>query len=351
MNIREARPEENDKLIALQMTCPQGKTLIASVVNTPDFFARAKAYESSIVFVADDGKHIIGSVAFTIKNAVISGKMSRVGYGFQAFVAPAHRRRGLMYRLLRHCEEYAILRGVELIYGLIIEDNIPSIRWFESGGYRLHRKLVMPGIPVYKELEIRCNGSIRQAEPEDLPAIAQLLNETWRGFEMYEPTSADGLSQFVRRTPGYDLNNLFVLEDGSDILACLGYWDWRKIMRIKVEALSLKVRFIGLLVGAAGLFKPMPRPIKPGSLLKQIVLTPIGFKDPAHLSALLRHVNNQALQMGIEQIFCICERGHVMLKSMNGFIRINTTNNLYLKKIRGSGISPDKPVFIDGIDL
>jgi N-acetylglutamate synthase-like GNAT family acetyltransferase len=95
----------------------------------------------------------------------------------------------------------------------------------------------------------------------------------------------------------------------------------------------------------------MPKSLKPGDVLKQIILTPIGFKDPAHLSALLRHVNNQALQMGIEQIFCICERDHEILKSMSGFIRINTTYNLYVKSFQSCVLRADKPVYIDGIDL
>jgi hypothetical protein len=39
MDIREARPEDNEALQALQLRCPQGQKLIVSAVNTPDFFA------------------------------------------------------------------------------------------------------------------------------------------------------------------------------------------------------------------------------------------------------------------------------------------------------------------------
>jgi len=31
---------------------------------------------------------------------------------------------------------------------------------------------------------------------------------------------------------------------------------------------------------------------------------------------------HQALRNGMEQIFCVCERGDVLLKSMKGFIRV-----------------------------
>jgi hypothetical protein len=46
MYIREATPNDNEELQRLQAQCPQGTSLIVSTVNTPDFFARAKAHES-----------------------------------------------------------------------------------------------------------------------------------------------------------------------------------------------------------------------------------------------------------------------------------------------------------------
>ena len=122
-------------------------------------------------------------------------------------------------------------------------------------------------------------------------------------------------------------------------------------MRITVEVMSLKMRTMGLILKIAGIFKPMPKFVKPGDTLKQIMVTLIGFKDPTHLSLLLKHLNNQVLQRGIEQIFCICERNHVMLKSLKGFIRIDTAINLYVKNLQEENLISDKPVFIDGVDM
>jgi hypothetical protein len=232
-----------------------------------------------------------------------------------------------------------------------MENNIPAICSQEVGGFKLHRKLVAPGIAVYKKMDVNCQGTIRPARPEDLPAVAELLNQTWQGCELYELVSAESLHQFISRTPAYGLNNLLVLQDGDETLPCLGYCDMSKIMRITVESLSLKIRLIGWLVSAAGIFMSMPKSLKYGDRLKQIILTQIGYKDPAHLAVLLRHANNQALQMGVEQMFFICERDHEILKSLRGFIRVNTTYNLYVKNLRQFGLLADRSVFIDGIDL
>jgi len=351
MDIREAVPDDNDALQKLQAKCPQGTDLIVSVVNTPDFFARAKAYELYKVFIAHEGKHILGSTACGVKNAVVNGEVRRVGYGFQAIVAPEHRRKGIASQLHQHREDYAAQQGAVLFYTLVLENNTPAMRYIEHRGFKLHRTVVMPGLSIYKEMVTASGGNVRSARPEDLVALADLLNETWKNFELYGPTSAEGLSQFISRTPGYSFDNILIIEEKGEILAFLGYLDWSQIMRITVETMSFKMRAMGLMVKIASIFRPMPKFIQPGDTLKQIMITLIGIKDPTHLPLLLKHLNNQALQRGIEQIFCICERNHVILKSLKGFIRIDTAINLYLKNLQQENLISDKPVFFDGVDM
>ena len=351
MHIREALPEDNNKLQELQAKCPQGATLIVSTVNAPDFFARAKAYASYKVIVACEESRIVGSLAWAIRNAFVNGQLNRIGYSFQTFISPSHRKKGLAKNLLQYMEDQLIQKGAILVYGLIMEGNLPSMKLFESLGFKLHRTLVMPALAVYKEMEVPSKGKIRSMVREDLDAVAKLMNDTWQDYELYEPTSAEGLAAFIQRIPGYSFDNLSVLEDQGEILACLGFWDWRQIMRVTVIERSLKMRMIGSIVDLVGKFRPMPRAVNAGDTLNQIMLTPIAFKEPAHLTLLLRYMNNRALSSGIEQIFCICESSHSLLSSMKGFIRINTGVNLYVKSLKPNTWISDKPVFVDGIDL
>ena len=95
----------------------------------------------------------------------------------------------------------------------------------------------------------------------------------------------------------------------------------------------------------------MPKFVKPGDTLNQIMITHMAFKDRTHFSILLKHLNNNVLQRGIEQIFCICEKNHVVLDSLKGFIRIDTAINLYVKTLQGKGLNEDNPVFINGVDM
>ncbi len=119
-------------------------------------------------------------------------------------------------------------------------------------------------------------------------------------------------------------------------------------MKLTLKALNLKFRIMGRLLFIA---RVLPRVLKPGTQLKQVMLTLIGYKEPSHLAILIKHINNYAFKKDIKQIFCICERNHNMLDSLKGFIRISTNINLYIKPLKENFMIGKDPVFIDGIDM
>jgi len=323
MHIREARDGDNEELQQLQARCPQGTTLVVSTVNTPDFFARAKAYSDYRVYVAVEDNHIVGSTACALRTGMISGKEEKVGHVFQAFVDPDYRGRRIAGQMHQHREEYLRHKGAALAYSLIIEGNTPSIHYISREGFQWHRAMVMPCLLVLKDMAAGSRYRIRTAVTDDLPSIAGLVSETWLDCELYEPRSAETLQQFIIRTPGYDLDNLFVLQEDDTIVACLGFWDWSQVMKITVG----------------------------DELLRQIMLTPIGYKRREHLTALLKHVNNVARQRGIGYIYCVCEQGHPLLSSLRGFTRIDTAIHVYIKYLREDTVLANKQLFIDGVDL
>lgn len=93
MEIREASFQESETLQGLQAQTPQGTSLIVSTVNIPDFFSRARAYDSWTVFNVYEENRIVGSGACAIRDAVLGEAIHRVGYEFQYFTAPDFRRR------------------------------------------------------------------------------------------------------------------------------------------------------------------------------------------------------------------------------------------------------------------
>ena len=350
MYIREATTKDNENLQNLQAQCPMGASLIVSQINTPDFFARAKAYERHNVYVACDDNQIIGSAASAIREAIINGRLKRIGYEYQYFTSPNNRRKGAAVMLHQYIEDYFKKEGIALSFLVIMEGNKPSIRLFESQGFKLHRTLVMPTVFSYKAIEKPSMGQIKPINPKDMAAVAELLNETWKNYDFYEPYVTESLARLIDRTPAFTFNDFIVLEDHREILACLGAWDWSQITKLTVRALSLRLRMITLIIDLASLFRPMPRSVKPGTTLKQWCLTLIGFKAPEHLATLLRYMNNLAVKRGIDQIFCVCERDHEILNALKGLFHMNVGVHLYVKSFEGELVAKN-PIFLNGIDL
>ncbi len=283
MYIREARQNDNEELQQLQARCPQGTALIVSTVNTPDFFARVKAYSDYKVYVVVEDNRIVGSTACALRSAMVNGKEEKVGHVFQAFVDPDYRGRRIAGQMHQVREEYLRQKDAVLGYSLIIGGNVPSMHYISREGFQRHRTLVMPGLAIFKEMPVGSGYKTRTAVIDDLPAVAGLINEAWQDCELYEPKSAEGLQQFITRTPGYNFDNLFLLEEHGNILACLGFWDWSQVIRITVERLNAKMRLVKLFADLACFFWPMPSVPRAGELLKQVVKKPSKIRFPSPL--------------------------------------------------------------------
>ena len=348
MEIREALLQESEELQQLQAKAPQGESLIVTTVNIPDFFSRVRTYESWRVFNAYEGDRIIASAACAIRDAVIGAQVYRVGYEFQYFTSPDCRRRGAARRLREKIENYLSGQGAVLSYALLIEGNIPSMRLFELEGFHLHRKLVMPGIAVIKEMQVPGAENIRTIAPGDLKAVSDLLSQTWHGHDLFEPTSVDSLARQFKHLANLDYSNVFVCENEGRVSACIAFWDWSKIMKLTLLRRSLKMQIVGNLLV---LMRILPRFPTPGDSLRQMMLTMIGYKSPADLSPLVKHANNLALREGIEQLFCICERHSRILESMKGLTRFDIGINLYVKPLRPDILLTDAPVATTGFDM
>jgi L-amino acid N-acyltransferase YncA len=300
MEIREARAPDNEELQSLQARCPQGTSLVISAVNTPDFFARAQAYEQARVFVAVEGGEIVSSAACAIRDGLVGGELRRVGYEFQYFTAPERRGRGVARTLRHHIEDYLRQQGVALSYAFVVEGNSASAHLFEAQGFRPSRDIRAAVVLAYRPVRVPAHGSIRSARAADYPAVAELLNRTWGRHELYEPISTRGLAELVERLPEFDPADLWVLEEDGEVVACLGGWDWSRITRVTVEALPLRLRVLGVALDAARRFRPVPL-VRAGETMRQWCAPIAAYRDPRDFGVLLRYATNQTLERGGDQ--------------------------------------------------
>jgi GNAT superfamily N-acetyltransferase len=351
MEIREATQSDNAPLKELQTQCPMGTSLVVTAVNTPDFFARARAYSRPKILVASEGDRIAGTGACAVERARIRGNPETVGYEFQFFTSPEFRRTGVASTLHRYIESYLSENGAILTYCVIMEGNVPSIRLIESHGFKKFRTLAIRSHQVYRQMEVPSTGTIRTATKEDLGAITNLMEGTWGRHELYRPRSPQDLEEFVVRTPELSYESLWLLETEGELQACAGLWDWSKITRMTIDSRSRTIQMMGLAANVIRLFRPMPRSIRPGETIRQAVLTPLAFRSPDSLRSLLVACNNRALERGNDQMLCVAERDDPIFEASRGFIHVDTELHLYIKTlVKGIKIS-DGPVYLDGIDL
>ncbi|MBU0513318.1 MAG: GNAT family N-acetyltransferase [Proteobacteria bacterium] len=351
MTIRQAIDEDNQALQKLQARCPQGTSLQVSTVNAPDFFARVRAYEDTQVLVAEDGDRIVGSAAAAVRPGRVGDSVVPVGYQFQAFVDPDFRRKRLADALLDGLDQYLLDRGAVLAYCLIMVGNDPSMRLVERRGFVRHRDLVMNVLPVYKTMKPRAPVAVRTASAGDLPAVAALVNETWSGVQLHGPTTAEELGAVIDRTPGLSLDQFLVAESGGELRAVVGFWDWSAVMRVEVLAVSRQLRRLGRGLRLLGWFRPTPPMPRPGRVLRQVMVTTIGGRDPTALAGVFCELNNSMKARGVEQVFCITEPDSAVTEAMRGFFRVPQPLYLYVKGLTPDAALAPGAVFIDGVDL
>jgi N-acetylglutamate synthase-like GNAT family acetyltransferase len=252
--------------------------------------------------------------------------------------------------LHRHIETELRSRGAGVSYLVAIESNDAAFALFEREGFALHATLVMPGLLVHREMEEGRDG-IRMATAEDLPRVARLINDTWQGYEFGEPVTAEALGDFIARTPAFGIENVLLIEEDGEVLACLGYWDWSQVTRLTVQGLSTRLRLLSGVLDLASWILPLPGGVHAGDTLAQVVLTPVGYRCPGDLAPLVRRVNNVCLAAGIDQIFAVCDRACDLLEALHGFVRMDSGLHLMWKSLE-EGIAPGRGLsYVDGRDL
>ena len=299
IKIREATEKDNQALIELQASCPQGTNLILNVDTSPDYFARSRPFKDWSVLVAVDNDRIVGSAGYAVNDVLVEKTPVKAGYEYGFMVDPKERRKGIAADLQEHIERCAREKNVDLLTLSIIEDNLPSMNLFTKMGFKKVKDCPTYSLMVQKRLRLDHEAKMRSVKESDLGNVVGLINEMYDGYDFFHPLQASDLLDFARRTKGFDLDSVFVFEDGEGIRACLGCWDYAKVRRYIVQRFSLGMRAQLSLLRIAGLFAGMSRIPNAGEPLLSYILTILAFKDSASITDLIKYVNNIAYEKRI----------------------------------------------------
>jgi predicted N-acetyltransferase YhbS len=350
LRIEPASPSDGPALQALQRRCTHRASFDVEKFNFPDFFGRARVYETSRVFTARLGDALVGSIAAGVRELSLNGKRQRVGYIFQMFVAPEAQGRGLARLLYQRDIAFFKEQGCSAAYMIVAEGNQACERVIEKEGAYRARPLTMASLPVYRQMRLREGVSIRPFTPEDAEAVAALSNRTWEGHQMYEPQSKERLLRELARVPGFGPDSLLVLEENGTVRACAGFWDASQIERVIMRSLSLRLRATAFALDLARVVREAPRVPRPGETLTQWLLAPIGWERIEQLNALFAALNNRAKKEQIGQLFLLCEAKHPILDALAGFFRVDVGLHLFVHPLAPNTRLESGPLYVAPTD-
>jgi ribosomal protein S18 acetylase RimI-like enzyme len=339
MLTRDVRPGDAPVLQSLMRDAPQQSSGVEfAFLTEPDFFGRAKAYEHSRVLVAEENGDLAGSAAVAIREQIVDGRPSRVGYEFQYFTAPNYRRKGVASHLRKAVERVLDEQQVDYTTAMIGNENQASIRMFEKQGFELHRELALTFLLLLDNIPQAADPAVRAATPDDLPAIADLVNTTWHGHDLRIPVTAESLASTISRVPTLRYDRLLVKEDGGKIMATAGIWDWSAVQRMHIHRVDPEVQAL------------IPT-LRPNSDVRNWGLTHIGYASADALNELIQHICGEAKSTGVDQIALVSEPEAAIASALPGITKATLTGSLFLKTFNGVRPTGKAPVYMDVIDL
>jgi GNAT superfamily N-acetyltransferase len=351
IKVREATEDDNWALIELQRKCPMGTRLALRLNGSPDFFARSRAYEDWHVLVATEDEKIVGSAAYTRKEAVIDGELVETVYEYGFIVDPERRRRGIASMLQGQIEE-SVRTDVDLLHLNITADNLPSINLFTKLGFERVKECRACMLMAYRRHRPVDDLHIRNMTQADVSDVVNMLNDFYRDHVFYRTLTAEAFLRRYRGLPHFDLQNIWVYDDGG-VKACLGYWDYNKVMRFAVERYMWRWRILRPILEVVGIFAEVPRIPKQGEQISNWYLTPIACRDPKGLTALLKHLLNKALEENVDFVSVPLDLGSPLTAILSIFRRYEGEFGWYMKSLGQRPIPDllDKRLYIDVADI
>ena len=222
LEVREAVPADNDALIALELESPlELGDIELAFDRTPDFFGRHRLHPGCRIVVGALEGRLVGVLASVIHSAPVAGTRRLLQYIHQGRVHRAVQRRGVASALSARLLLWGRERGVDSAYWLISETNIPSMSFGGRGGG------LWPVPARFHDYDTRgvAAAPAMSLPPDSLSEAVELINDTHRGQELFEPFTVDSFATRLDLNPQYGRGHLrCAMEDGR-VVAVAGLWD------------------------------------------------------------------------------------------------------------------------------
>jgi len=349
VSIRQAVAEDSQELLNLEKMCAQGTGLVLLFDRSPDFFRRSQVYEDSEVYVAEENGKIIGTVASTSKDFIFGKEKAKGIYIYDLRVNPNYRGKGIGSTLIHKALEDA--DGADLAYGIIMEENNPSIALFEKMGFRNVHDPVLFNIPLYARRE-HATSKVRAMKTDDLSSVVNLVNDHYHDRDFSSLISESAFQKKAERLPGYGLQRIQVIEDGKRIAACTGLWDYSEIFRISVLHMSTKLRMLTYFLRFINIFKKTMRLPSVGEPFRLMYAKDFAFAEKTDVAKeLIEHCLSLAYSNGCSFLSFILDPADPAIHLLTEYKPIKVKYHVYAKSLNEKDLTSSNMVYIDPADL
>jgi hypothetical protein len=351
--VREARPSDNDGLIALAAACPMVSDLSLRIDRRPDFVALNRLEgDRWRLAVAEREGSIVGCVAWSERRAFVNGREMRTGYAGDLKVHPAHR-------------DTRVADALSLWAEAACSDlpaRAPSLITVLAGNRAMERRLSgVRGVPRFKKIGTIRTHSItilwkrgtlarrrqtirtERARWIDVRHMGELWSRVAKGRQLAPVMTASSLGAWIRQAPGLDISSYRVARSASgELLGFLGVWNQQAFKQLTVLGYSPRMaaarnafNVVAPIVGA----EPLPAP---GAALSCATLVHVCVPGdrPEVLRAMLIDAHNDLRHSGVSFMNIGLDVSDPLANALGGLFPQPTDVNAYVLATR-FGVAPE----------
>ena len=267
--VREATPEDNAGLLALDRQCVVAAATPVAFDRSPDFFARSRPYAHWRAYVAERESGLVGVGAMALKWVLVGGRPVEAAYFYDLRVAPDYRRLGVARAVGDAIRDYARSLRPAVGYSLVMEGNVASLSFVQDRGSRSLRSCALSLIPIEGIAASEAIGLRALGDAELGPAL-RLAQAAHPDHDLFPFPDVNSVRDRLHRLEGPGFDGLYGWDEGGSLTGCFGLWDYSPIMRMRI------LQAVGEWSWAAG------------RDLHLVFLTPLGFRDGGGLADVVR---------------------------------------------------------------
>jgi GNAT superfamily N-acetyltransferase len=231
--VREATPEDNAALLALDRQCVVAASTPVIFDRSPDFFARSRAYASWRVYVAEGDEGLVGVGAMALKLVLVNERPVQAAYFYDLRAAPGFRRLGVAKAVGDAIRAHTRSLQPAIGYSLVMEGNIPSLNFVQARGSRPLRSCALSLIPV-EAVPAADLERLTLLDDAEVETALRLSRAAHPDHDLFPFPDVAILRDRLKRVEGLGFLGLHGWNFGGILSGCFGLWDYSPVMRMRI---------------------------------------------------------------------------------------------------------------------